>query len=197
MVESGILWVDILNSHFSALEENDLYDGWLCADNNDYGRALKVLKRYIRRFPIACIKAPGGVHHIKPGHAEHFLTFFVENFRRRGDPPSTEVPEQRSRRLLSSDIPLDESFYLDLDIDYDKLSVREQQKFEELKDELHENLYGHIERFNETNHGFVSRDDELLLEFKQALVRFYDDIVDARVLAKGRRYRSYIQPPRY
>ena len=194
--QSGILWLDLLNAQASEDKENlpVLFEGWITADSKEYNEALKVLKRYLRRYPSACIMAPGGVHHIRPQHMQSFVGYFYRNFRPMRNPPSAILRESRPFQIRDTDVALDDNFYLTLGIPYDELSSRQQQLFEEGKDELHEEIYGHVSRFDETGHRYITGDAALMEDFRDGLIEIFNGIVLAETAArtKGRRVREYI-----
>ena len=73
-------------------------------------------------------------------------------------------------------------------IPYDALTLHQQQTFELEKDELHENLFGHIERLKDAQHAVVPGDDPLTLRvFRDGLVKIFKRIVTEKHVAGGRR----------
>ena len=196
---SGMLWCDLINAQLAENKENVpvLFEGgWLNAGSVHYRQALRVVKAYVRKYPGSCIYAPGGVHHIRTEYMRSFVKFFVKTFRPAAQyTPSVEKLCSLPRSLLRTDLALDDEMYRIMRIPYDELTVREQQHFEDRKDMLHEESFGHLTRFDDLNHGFVPGDPKSLRVFRDGLVAIFNDIVAQRDQPmKGRRVREFIPP---
>jgi len=189
----GSLWIDILNAHVSrsAIPPPWEQRTFLSSKSSAYAEALKVLKRYTCANCDASYEAPGGAHYIRAAFYDDFTSYFLDNFRLPRERPAKEIRRVRPSDIQPGDVSLDGRFYERIGIPYDQMTQREQQRFEEVKDVHHEEMYGHIRRFTDTGPAFISDDREACSQFSRALRREARAILSERNVSSGRHARGY------
>jgi hypothetical protein len=195
----GSLWLDVLNAHASRSGNAPPWDGqlFLNASSLPYKVALKVLKAFISENPESYFTVPSRAYYIVPPYHNHFVAFFIQNFRMPPERPAREEMRARPEAILDDDIPMDEAFYERIGVPYDQMSEREQQAFEEAKDAIHEEFYGDVERFADVGPLFITSDRGTLDMFSRALVDEARAIIGQRGESSliGRHARNYARHP--
>ena len=195
---SSTHWIDIINTYI--LSENHSNVAMRAGDEYYY-KAFKVLKKFLLKYPMAIER-----HHSMLPKRNYFIRnetiqLFVMYFKKRFTFKPLEGKSFKQRKverpngLLNSDEALNSSFYREI-ISYNQLTPRERLRFVDMKDSIHEEIYGTIIRFDQLPlscaHSFITSNFNKRTIFIRRLEFAIKDVILRRNLDKSCYERSFI-----
>ncbi len=200
-MDESVIWIDLINEKIHKGKWTFLPH--LTAKSPHYPEALKAAKKAIKFGPFVLdvnIKGPGKSMHIFTDEKKCFLSLFKRFYRARDinqDKKRKIVRKfsKRSKDLFTTDIRLNDDFYSKHGMNLKRLSVKQQGEFELIKDLIHEEHFGKMERFNKMSHYWIPNNKLMIKKFVNDILVEYRYIVDKEYeddMTNGRYYRMHI-----
>ena len=195
---SSTHWIDIINTYI--LSENHSNVAMRAGDEYYY-KAFKVLKKFLLKYPMAIER-----HHSMLPKRNYFIRnetiqLFVMYFKKRFTFKPLQGKSLKQRKverpngLFNSDEALDSSFHREI-TSYNQLTPRERLRFVDMKDSIHEEIYGTITRFDRLPlscaHSFITGNSNKRKIFIHRLEFAIKDVILRRNLDKSCYERSFI-----
>lgn len=178
-----MLHIDIANEAFV----NPLCDNgkqFFTAKVSEYPNLLNFTRSFVKKYPDSREHGVCGRNiYIKFKYYGKFVKYLNKNTKFIFKKKKISKPKKildRPEWLQNSFIQLNHAFYVDNEMDWMTLDPKKQREFTEIKDMIHEDIYGDSEILsnlnNEDAHGYISKNSEKRKQFVLEMKRAFDDI---------------------
>ena len=172
-------------------------------NNERYIVALEIAKEYFLAISDKDTNVPGKFFYLHEKDVTDFLVYFIPKFYSALEIRQMEMetkPEiighNRPEILKDTDIELNDSFYKKIGINYASMTENMQRNFEEEKDVVHEEIYGHITRFDNLPvrclHGYITTEKASKARFVKELLDIYEYVKTPMEIPRKRHMRQHV-----